>query len=370
MKNFFRIFIILEVTIILLMGCKKRIEPQPVENSEYFHSPILVEAEQRMYLTIWAHINTKIAGYPRVYVLKIDENGNRLWEQEYDYGRAISIIKTYNGDFIIGGNSYSSPAALIMRIDRSGTKLWVKEYVVSNNYAHAIESIVELDDGNILATGRICTAGMFSSCWGFSFLLSQNGEILRQYNWGGGGIVKSIDGGIIMYEVYKKGFGWDYYSDRIVKRGPNLDIVWSKTLGDSIHIVSISKIGNEYIAIGRTVGTTYQLVLVKFDDEGNILSSKFVNGLNHFVNLLTSNAYQDGVIVLVDDNISVGNPENAIANVAKIDLEGNILWQRSFEKSQTGTVGRASNGNYIVLLEGLRFIKISKNGEVLIDKKL
>jgi len=358
MKNFLKISIILGLTILSLMGCKK--PTAQVEYPNYFQSPILVEVEQGRYITIWAHTDTKISGYPRVYVVKIDENGNRIWEQEYGFGTATSAIRAYNGDFILGGTNYASPGVFILRIDHNGTKLWTQEYTRSPDYHHVIESMIEFDNGNIFATGRICTSGIFWSCWGYSLMLSQNGEILGQYDWGGGGIVKSNNGGIIMYD----------YPDKIVKRDQNLNVVWSKILGDSIQIVSIGKIGNEYIAIGRKVGTTYQLVLVKFDEEGNILSSKFVNGLNYFVNLLASVAYEDGIIVLVNDNINVDDPQNAIANVTKIDLDGNILWQRSFEKSQTGTVGRASDGNYIVLLEGLRFIKISPNGEVLIDKEL
>jgi len=368
MKSFLKILIILGLITLSLISCKRNTEP--VDYPEYFQSPIFVEAEQGRYFTIWAHTDTKISGYSRVYILEIDENGNRIWEQEYSYGITTSAIRASNGDFIMGGTNYASPGAFIMRINHNGTKLWATEYIRSYDYSHTISSIIELDDSKIFSTGKLCSGGMFLSCWGFSFMLSQNGEILGQYDWGGGGVVKTNDSGIIMYEVYKKGFGWDYYSDKIVKRDKNLNVVWSETLGDSITIVSIDKIGNEYIAIGVKIGTSQQLVLIKFDEEGNILSSKFVDRLNYFVNLLSVKAYNDGIIVLVSDNISVGNPENAIVNVAKIDLDGNILWQKSFEKSQTGTVGRTSDGNYIVLLEGLRFIKISQNGEVLIDKKL
>jgi len=72
---------------------------------------------------------------PGVFVMKIDMEGNVLWTKSYNqdgYNEwAFSIIEASNGDFIVGGqNLYTgSPRYIwLLRIDDAGNILWQKEY--------------------------------------------------------------------------------------------------------------------------------------------------------------------------------------------------------------------------------------------------
>jgi len=403
MKNFWKISIklISGLAILSLMGCKKPTEPQPVEYPEYFHSPILVEAGQGRYLTVWTHY---LSGSYSTYALMIDENGNKLWEQEISIGSPVSAIRTSDGYFLVGGQNSSQ--FFIVKIYNDGTIIWSKTYNKGGG-------LLDIGNGKILVTAP--QKG--------TMLLDYNGELLKTYGNGGYGVVKSSDMGIIMIEVYNAALppfvNWKY--DRLVKLNQNLDLVWRRIVMSPddttcIRLFSIGKVGEDYVAIGQIVDCIDErpqgpIYLVRFDESGNIILSKIISGINNLWSLYSAVIDNDGIYAMIDvlrenyvrkgiiridfegnvlwqrdfetfiygrigiiyDGVVVflRDYDNVFTNhLIKISFDGNILWERSFENSQTGAIGVASDGNYIVLLEDLRFVKISPSGEIIIDRKL
>ncbi len=98
------------------------------------------------------------------WVLKIDFDGNLIWEKTYGGKRhdaAKSILPTADGGFIIGGNTWSADGdiisnhghsdAWIIKIDASGLLQWSKTY--GGETADHMNSLTQSDDGNYTLAG-------------------------------------------------------------------------------------------------------------------------------------------------------------------------------------------------------------------------
>lgn len=432
MRKLFPAFSGFLILLLTLMSCGKPSESNFVY-PEYFQFPIVVDKGDGKYLTIWTHTDTKISQYPKVYILEIDGNGNRVWEKEYgfgdkNYGQPYVAAKMTNGDFIIAGVPYPSPGIFIARIDGRGNIIWSKEYTYPNyeDYIlYFVNNLVEVENGVIFLSAGIFSgvdfraSGITFRVKSFSLGISEVGNIIREFDWGVYGFEKSGDGGLITIKVYNSSippvYNWKY--NRIVKLDRNLEIVWDREVsspvdGNEIRFYALHRVGDEYVAVGQIQSDSSKgpMVLVKFDENGNILMTKLVSGIDNIDNFIGA-VIDDGIYTAISVRLSA----KSVINVAKIDFEGNILWrkelskylyaeispaddgvilflkdsenymnlnvvkmnsagdilwQRSFENSQTAKIILSSDGNYILLLEGLRFAKISRDGQIIIYKNL
>ncbi len=107
---------------------------------------------------------TKNNGGADLWAIKIDPNGNLLWQKNYggssfDVGR--SIHKTNDGGFIISGSSRSSDNniinkgqndAWILKIDKNGNQQWQKS--IGGTEIDFCYDAIELSNGNIIAVGE------------------------------------------------------------------------------------------------------------------------------------------------------------------------------------------------------------------------
>ncbi|WGS64977.1 fibronectin type III domain-containing protein [Marinitoga aeolica] len=98
------------------------------------------------------------------WVIKIDNNGNLLWQKTFggsknDY--AYNIKKTIDNNFIISGESYSNDGDVtdnhgnydywIIKIDNNGNLLWQKTFGGSDN--DCAQSVEEANYGSLIITG-------------------------------------------------------------------------------------------------------------------------------------------------------------------------------------------------------------------------
>jgi hypothetical protein len=93
-------------------------------------------------------------GFPSsdIYLASINRNGDLLWERlcgTYNSDNANTIVPTWDGGFIIGGNVGSYPLAI--RIDSNGDTLWTRDYI---QFIGKINSIVQSSDGGFIAVGE------------------------------------------------------------------------------------------------------------------------------------------------------------------------------------------------------------------------
>jgi hypothetical protein len=70
----------------------------------------------------------------QVYVVRIDKNGNILWEKNYgyegaDYGHSIKVLP--NGNYVVGGYSWQPPNdydPYLLQLNTNGDTIWTKVY--------------------------------------------------------------------------------------------------------------------------------------------------------------------------------------------------------------------------------------------------
>ncbi len=92
-------------------------------------------------------------------VIKIDKDGNKVWTKTYggnDNDIANAIEPTKDGGFVIAGNSSSyakvgSFDAWVVKIDKNGETVW--ENTFGGGSSDEILSLVELADGSIIGVG-------------------------------------------------------------------------------------------------------------------------------------------------------------------------------------------------------------------------
>ncbi len=96
------------------------------------------------------------------WVVRIDDNGNLLWENTYgsdQYDGASKVIPTKDGGFLVGGISISNNPGFnngyedyeVIKIDANGNLLWTKLYGGSGY--DELHDMIETSDGNYFLSG-------------------------------------------------------------------------------------------------------------------------------------------------------------------------------------------------------------------------
>ncbi|MHA2635190.1 MAG: InlB B-repeat-containing protein [bacterium JZ-2024 1] len=108
------------------------------------------------------------AGSRDIWVLKLDANGNVLWQKTYggaNWDGADSIQQTSDGGYIVAGSTYSFGAGYrdiwVLKLDANGNVLWQKTYG-GGNWDRAY-SIQQTSDGGYIVAGDTYSFGAGSS---------------------------------------------------------------------------------------------------------------------------------------------------------------------------------------------------------------
>jgi putative intracellular protease/amidase len=187
-------------------------------------------------------------GEEDVYLVKIDENGNKLWSKTFGGERldmANSICLTEDGGFMIGATSGSfnpNTSFFLIRSDAQGVEQWSRTYVAEGSHGHGFNwcnDMVSTDDRGVLLAG-------YTDCQ-------------------------------------------DVMDMHVIKTDSEGQVVWSKTLGNKPFYDygnSILEMPDGGCLVGGTtksvVGNKYiynnDVIIVRLDREGNILWEKSCGG--------------------------------------------------------------------------------------------
>jgi gliding motility-associated-like protein len=155
-------------------------------------------------------------GAEDIWVVRVDDNGNMLWEKTYgtlNGERALKVIPTTDGGFLLAGNSGSGSSGfndyLAMKIDAAGNILWTKFYGGIKD--DVLFDMVQMPDGNFLlsgssnsATGGIKTAPQYGSYDHWVICIQPNGIKLWDQSYGsldienGGTLLALKDGNYLL----------------------------------------------------------------------------------------------------------------------------------------------------------------------------
>lgn len=266
-------------------------------------------------------------------IVVYDKEYNAKYKHNFggsNYEAFNDVVKTSDGGYVAVGysNSYDNDMyglnkgyydAIIVKYDNNGNIIWKKSFGGYNNDYYY--SVIEDTDGGYIAVGES----------------SSPDSDMNGLNKGG--------------------------TDAIyVKYDQNGKIVWKKTFGgtsDDMFYGLVKTTDGGFIAVGKSYSNDNDLVglknwwnyfdsvIVKFDDNGEKVWTKAVNGSNN-----TYNEYFNSVIKTSDNNyVTVGYMSDN-ATILKFDNEGNILWQQYFGGSNIdnfNSVVETPNGDYIAV---------------------
>ena len=148
------------------------------------------------------------AGNMDFYIIKLDSNGNKVWEKTYGGSEndvAYSIQQTSDGGYIVAGGTYSFGAGsadfYIIKLDSNGNKVWGKTYGGSND--EWARSIQQTTDGGYIVAGTTYSFGAGYDDF-YIIKLDSNGDKVWEKTYGGSSydeaysIQQTSDGGYIV----------------------------------------------------------------------------------------------------------------------------------------------------------------------------
>ncbi len=324
-------------------------------------------------------INTNIQNHGAwdIYVVKLDNLGNTIWQKCYGGTRneiGLTIAKTTDGGYVIGGQTNSNDGDIIgntfgavndhgwiVKINSVGTILWQK-FINGGIIGSAIKSIIQTNDGGFLFAGNAYAAMptlSYDDAWAGKLSASGNLEWSRvyggNYHDGFNVVSKTTDGGYILagqsasndlagYHQATTGITFDFY---VVKIDANGNQQWQKLYGGSEGELAnaVIETGDGGFAIaGYNGGNSGDVSgnkgfddawLIKINNAGTLLWQKSYGGTtNDQANDLIENS--DGSIAIACMSGSINGDVTNFINIAdywivKINgSNGNIIWQKKY----------------------------------------
>ena len=316
------------------------------------------------------------------WVLKLDEDGNLLWNKTYggtkdDRGQAI--IQTSDGGYAVTGYAMSDDGDgssnqgfhdnWILKLDESGAIEWEKSFGFSGHdhsydlvqtvdggffFAGFLDITAALDDGTYYK-GNFLTRHGVGEFWGTK--IDANGNLEWRSYYGGTNndrahaVVEADDGGFVMagfsesddYDISNTKGSYDFWVIKLTATG---ELLWERSFGGSgIEIAyDIAKTDDgAYVVTGNTFSTDKDISLnhgesdiwlIKIDDNGNLLWEKTFGGSQFDAAQAVSTAKDGGFIITGNTKSTDGDAEeNKGENdiwLIKTDSQGNLLWQGAY----------------------------------------
>ncbi len=220
------------------------------------------------------------SGSRDIYLIKTDENGDTLWTKTYggpDRDNGYSIVETIDDGFAIAGYIASQgntvKEAYLIKTDADGNEEWATSFGESAYVAGA--SVILADESGFMVTAFIDTATYLINVddSGNEVWADEMPDISIN---GGNSLTYTEDGGIAIAGF----FGGDA---KLIKTDENGNISWTKTYGGVTHndfTFSVSKMENGGVALvgwTQSFGGGLQLYLIRTDSLGNVYTN-FVKG--------------------------------------------------------------------------------------------
>lgn len=309
-------------------------------------------------------------GGRRIYLLKIDANGNVQWDKTYEKrdNIGISVEQTSDGGYIIGGGGPS----YLTKTDANGNLIWEKvnplpekHYDMTGMYIgyEKPSSIQQTSDGGYIAGGlALRPFGPDEGCSGqecikedpFLLKVTADGnsvwEKIIKLSWFDSVklVSQTSDGGYLAV-IYTNAFG---VKDELylVKVDANGNDEWKKQFGEYYNIINI---GNESIYVGGSGGKQ----MFKLDENGNKLEERTFElpklPAQLVDDIISATPTSDGGYVVI---ATKGSNRDLIKNFYILKFDKNKTMTRYnnigfdiYENSSGGPMIRQSlNGGYII----------------------
>ncbi|MFO8078447.1 MAG: hypothetical protein R6U21_07395 [Thermoplasmatota archaeon] len=259
-------------------------------------------------------------GLNDVWLIKIDENGNELWNRTFggEYVEWGKYLIGLNDGYIVVGSTYSYGSGgsdiWLIKIDENGNELWNKTF--GGNDSDYGNKIIQSDEGGYVIVGNTISYGAgFYDVW--LIKIDENGNELWNKTFGGNDadrgedIIQTSDGGyLITGGATPSDVGWDDVI--LIKTNENGDIQWTKSYGGSDQDIAYSVISTDdggYLIGGTTASYgpgSFNAWLIKTDQNGNELWNKTFGGIRGEESADRIIQLVDGSYIFVGDTYSYG----------------------------------------------------------------
>ena len=224
------------------------------------------------------------------YIIKVDSLGNTEWFNQLPSNRAYhgrDIIQTYEGDYIVAGNWYTTSAvtneksAFIARYSELGDLIWIERYGGECD-EDAFHSVIQKQDGGFIAVGEFEHESSDYNCdfYGYTDLwfvnLDSDGQMLAENKIGESYWESAVD----VIDLYNGSYGvagrkrhtrnkpvnaWFLKMDvngNIISEWDEPDYVNNSGRGDQLSNLVLSEDGSIIIALGARfdMPTDYMLL--------------------------------------------------------------------------------------------------------------
>lgn len=299
------------------------------------------------------------AGNYDFYIIKTEADGDTIWTKTFGgtgFDRAIDIVKTTDGNILIGGytTSFSGKGDLhFIKINGNGDTLWTKK--IGTPYNDHLAQIHCTADSGFVICGDYENYGQYQ----YSILkMSRNGDSLwsKYYDYGEAkSIDQTNDGGYILC-VYPYSTTKSREDFQLVKTNDTGAISWIKYFGGPSIEVSYAvqqTYDGGYIVAGRTdsygAGSS-DFYLLKTNSSGDSLWAKTYGGGSSdraFTAIQTS----DAGFLLGGFTFSYGAGTYDFYLV-KTDSLGDTLWTRTYggpNYEEIYKVQETTDGGYVAI---------------------
>jgi len=337
---------------------------------EYFEGKALFESgQQAASYDKFAHYtetqgkNSKYYKDAIAYLIKAEKahNAALVWKHLFG-GRgddgANAIVQTADGGYAVAGVTASKGAgkkdAWVIRIDAKGKVLWDRTFGDVNS--DGANSIVQTQDGGFIVAGWGTPKGKDEN-YTWVIRLDAQGQRLWDRTFVGSGyedeetIIQTADGGFalaISYFLNDSTFDLSYYYKLLVVRMDHEGkVLWDRTFGD----IDIDSYGYFAYTIVQTSDSGFVLAGLSRnnDPKGDLGEKSWVVRMDHEGKVLwnrtydaSSKDYFTGVVQTADGSLVLaGSAYNESlkkfdARVVRINIEGKVLWGRTYNTSNSG----------------------------------
>ncbi|MCU7548170.1 hypothetical protein OCK74_03550 [Chitinophagaceae bacterium LB-8] len=339
-------------------------------------------------------------GKKDVWVVKVDAEGKKQWQKTYggsadENGNAI--IATPDGGYIIVGRTASSDGDVtskhggedvwLVKIDANGNKVWQKTYGGSS-YEQAFSIIAASDGGYLVAavtastdgdvSGQHVTPGLTGAGDAWLFKIDDTGNLLWQKAYGGTNsemaisVTKSADGGYVAIgysnaysadgDVMPTHGSLDFWAFKIDKSG---SLQWQKAFGSTMVDFAWSiaaTTDGSFIISGYTTSDDGDVTglhggkdawIIKLNGSGNKVWQKTLGGSNDDVGHSVIPT-PDGGCMVAGSTASVNGSGQYVSGdawVTKLNSNGGIEWQKPFGGTGldvANSIVATGSGTYLV----------------------
>ncbi|MEA3504138.1 MAG: hypothetical protein U9R32_02965 [Bacteroidota bacterium] len=358
--------------------------PNSFEMAKYYGGDSLdygmqiLKTDDNNYL-ILGNTSSKGAGDSDVYLLKVDENGNVLWEHTYggdEYDQGNKIIKHRDGGFLIVGFTSSFGLGghdiMLLKINSSGQQEWMKTF--GDVYFDEGNFITEAFDEGYVIGGYFTGVNTKDKDIVVINIDESGNQQWMQFIGGdstdiGKDIVKTEDAYLLLGNSFSFGDSEDIY---LAKLDPQGTVLWTKTYGgertDNGERIISTNIGNFVICGFSGSYNEYKendIYLIKINPFGNVLLERHYGTDGQW-------DYEEGYDICESSSggFYVSGRKRSSLYLMKTDAFGNVEGEATYGDqyapfTQIGWGVIETDDNKVLVVGGQRD---SSNGKVLLLK--